>query len=238
LVDINKVHLGDSYQLIKQIPDKSVDCIYTDIPYLYEQGGSGTSRISRNIIAKSKSIEAISHGIDYKILDEFVRVMKKINCFIWCSKLQVVDILNFFVGRGCRFEILVWVKPNPIPQTNNTWLPDIEYCLYFRESGVPLNSGYHLKSKWYSGLVNIADKSIFDHPTIKPLELVKRHLSHATQEGELVLDPFVGSGTTAVACKEIGRDYIGIEIDPKWHKVAVDRLCNIDARGQVSFVVR
>lgn len=239
MVKINKIYLGDSYEFIKQIPDNSVDCVYTDIPYLFESGGSGTSKIAKNIIAKINSIAFVSQGIDYKILDEFVRVMRKINCFIWCSKLQIVDILNFFVQKHkCRFEILIWAKNNPLPQTNNTWLCDIEYCLYFRESGVPLNNGYELKSKWHISPANKRDKDLFNHPTIKPLQLVKRHLRHSTQVGDVVLDPFLGSGTTAVACKELQRNYIGIEIEQKWHKVAVDRLNNIDARGQIGFLVR
>ena len=236
---MNKIHLGSAYELIRQIPDNSVDCIYTDIPYLHETGGGGSSRIAKNIIAKRNEIAFIANGINYDILTEFVRVSKKINCFIWCSKLQIFDILKFFIiDHQCRFEILFWAKTNPIPQTNNTWLGDTEICLYFRESGVPLNSGYELKSKWYVSPINQKDKAHFDHPTIKPLELVKRHVEHATQDGSLVLDPFVGSGTTAVACKELGRNYIAFELDPKWHTIAVDRLNNVDARGQHSFLAR
>jgi len=235
----NIIHLGDAYEIIKTLPDKSIDCIYTDIPYLYEQGGGGTSRIAKSIVKKRDNIAFISSGIDYKIFDEFVRVMKKINCFIWCSKLQILDIMNYFIGQhDCRFEMLVWVKNNPIPQCNNTWLGDIEYCLYFREKGVPLNDGYEIKSKWYLSPINQKDKSIFVHPTIKPLELVKRHLLHTTQENDLVLDMFIGSGTTAIACKEINRQFIGIEIDPKWHRIATDRLDNIDALGQISMLAR
>ena len=96
--------LGSCYKIIKQIPDKSIDLIYTDIPYLYEQGGSGTSRISKNIITKNQNIIFMSNGIDYKILDEFVRVMKKINCFIWCSKLQIIYILKYFVREKNAYE--------------------------------------------------------------------------------------------------------------------------------------
>ena len=239
MLEINQIHLGDCYELIKQIPDNSVDCIYTDIPYLLTVGGGGTSRVALNIIEKQKSIRFISKGIDYAILDEFIRIMKRINIFVWCSKLQLVEILQFFIcEHKCNFEILVWLKSNPIPQTNNVWLSDIEYCLYFRESGVQLNSGYELKSKWYLTPINQKDKSQFNHPTIKPLELVKRHIAHATKESDLVLDAFIGSGTTAVACKEINRNYIGIEIDPRWQKIAVDRLDNTDAHGQISFIPR
>ena len=173
MVELNKIHLGDCYELIKQIPDKSVDLIYTDIPYSFSLGGSPTgSRLSRRIAKISRELEGITDGIDWAILDDFVRVMKKINCFIWCSKDQMLYLLNYFKARGAMFEILTWNKNNPTPMTHNLFLPDIEYCLYFRERGVPLNDGYHLKSKWYQSAKNIRDKHQFDHPTIKPLELV------------------------------------------------------------------
>ena len=144
--------------------------------------------------------------------------------------------MNYFVGKkSCLFEILTWDKTNPTPQTNNCWLPDIEYCLYFREKGaVKLNDGYDHKSKWYVSGANKRDKGKFEHDTIKPLTLVQRHLAHATQPNDIVLDPFIGSGTTAVACKNLGRNFIGFEKNPKWHKIACDRLNNTDASGQLS----
>lgn len=174
---------------------------------------------------KNKSIDIghLSDGIDYAIFDEFKRVMKKVNLFIWCSKLQLIDILNYW-GKDNNYEVLVWVKTNPTPQTNNVWLPDIEYCLYFREKGVKLNDGYDIKSKWYQAPINKADKDLYDHPTIKPLDLVKKHLLHTTQENDIVLDTFIGSGTTAVACKELKRNYIGFELDETYYKIAVDRI--------------
>lgn len=170
-----------------------------------------------------------------------MRVMKKVNCFIWCSKNQIYDIIKFFVeyeNKEIHFEILTWNKTNPTPATNNVWLPDIEYCLYFREKGITLNDGYEHKSKWYTSAINKSDKDIFQHPTIKPLALVKRHLLHATQPNDIVLDCFMGSGTTATACKEIGRQFIGFEILERWCKVANDRLNNIDVNGQMSFFPR
>jgi DNA modification methylase len=84
-----------------------------------------------------------------------------------------------------------------------------------------------LKSKWYQSPINKSDKDLYDHPTIKPLELVKRHILHITQEKDIVLDTFLGSGTTAVACKETNRNYIGYENNEEYFKIAVDRLNNI-----------
>lgn len=237
---LNKITCGDCYELIKELPDNSVDCVYTDIPYLYENGGGGSSDLSKRIRKVSDEyLIDIKNGIDYRILKDFVRVMKKINIFIWCSKLQILDLMKFFIDeKNCFFEILTWNKSNPTPATNNTWLPDIEYCLHFKESGIKLNDGYELKSKWYTSAINKGDKDMFNHPTIKPLPLVKRHLLHATQPNDIVLDCFMGSGTTAVACEETGRQFIGFEIDEKWCKIANDRLNKTDANGQISLFLR
>jgi DNA modification methylase len=144
--------------------------------------------------------------------------------------------MKYFIDeKHCLFEILVWCKTNPTPQTNGTWLPDIEYCLMFKEKGISkYNDGYDLKSKWYVSPINKSDKDLYKHPTIKPLDLVKRHILHSTQPNDIVLDCFCGSGTTCVACKETGRKYIGMEIDPEYHRIAVNRLNGITADGQLS----
>lgn len=92
---LNKITCGDSYKLIKEIPDKSIDAIYTDIPYLYQNGGGGTSELAVRTLQKRVSLQAISNGIDFAILDEFKRVLKKMNLFIWCSKMQLLDIMKW-----------------------------------------------------------------------------------------------------------------------------------------------
>lgn len=233
---INTIMLGDSYKLIKNIPDGSIDLVYTDIPYLFADGGYSDSPLSKRIKKlKEEELAEITKGIDYTILEEFIRVLKKVNCFIWCSKEQILDIMNFFNKYNCMYEILTWNKTNPTPMTNNVFLPDIEYCLYFREKGVKLNDGYQLKSKWYESPINKSDKEKYKHPTIKPLNLVKRHILHTTQENDVILDPFSGSGTTCIAAKELNRRFIGIEINKEYHKISLDRLNGILANGQISF---
>lgn len=132
--------------------------------------------------------------------------------------------MNYFIVQNdYMWELLTWNKTNPQPCTNNVWLPDLEYCLYFREQGVRLNDGYENKSKWYCSPINQKDKAEYDHPTIKPLELVKRHLKHATNPNDVVLDCFLGSGTTYIAALEEGRRCIGFEKDKHFYEVAVNR---------------
>ena len=231
---INNVILGDCYEVIKSIPDKSIDCIYTDIPYLYS---SSYHKHQNNCNVEIKqefvdSLQDIINGIDYSIYDEFIRISKKGNIFIWLSREQILDTLNYFTNKGFSFEIITWHKTNPQPLASNSWLSDTEYCLKKKKKGVLLNDGFELKQKYYVSPLNQSDKEKFNHPTIKPLSLVERHIKHTTQENDIVLDCFCGSGTTCVACKNTNRRYIGIELNPKWHKVAVDRLNNVQADGQ------
>lgn len=236
---LNKIYCENSYEAIKDIPDNSIDLIYVDIPYLIVAGGSGGSAISKRIHRVNYDyLKKINDGIDYNIFSDFVRVQPKVNVFIWCSKLQILDILNWFnnysseKNKKINTEILVWCKTNPIPATNNMWLPDLEYCLYFREKGVVLNAGYEHKSKFFVSSINKQDKDLFDHPTIKPLEYVKQHILHTTQPNDIVADFFLGSGTTAVAAKELGRRYIGFENDEQYYKIAQDRLLGITQRDR------
>ena len=84
-------------------------------------------------------------------------------------------------------------------------------------------------------LIKNGDKKKYKHPTIKPLRIIKTLIKNSSNEGDIVLDCFSGSGTTCVAAKELGRKYIGIEIDPEYHKISLDRLHGILADGQISF---
>lgn len=236
-MNLNEILLGDAYELIKEIPNKSVDMVYTDIPYLYVHGGDcGTSEIGRNAMKIRDALKEISNGVAYSIFHDFIRVCKKTNIFIWCSRLQMRDVLNFF--KNYNYTLLVWTKNNPIPTCNQRYLEDIEIYLHFRESGVKLNEGYELKSKWYNSSTNKADKEKYSHPTIKPLELVERHILHASQPGDIILDPFIGSGTTAVAAMKNGRSYIGFEKNKEWYRIACNRLKGEESNGQLRMFVR
>lgn len=233
-LELNKIYLADCYELIKQIPDKSIDLIITDPPYKMEVNHSvgrygDVKKISFTQIAN------ISNGFDYSILDEFVRVLKKINIYIWCSKKQIQFLLDYFVNRkGCYWELITWHKENAVPTGNNTFISDTEYCLFFREKGVYLGGNYFTKRKYYVTYTNMSDKAKFQHPTIKPLNIMKNFVINSSKENDIVFDPFVGSGTTAVACRELNRQFIACEIEPKYHQIAVDRINNIRADGQLT----
>lgn len=184
-------------------------------------------RVIANAVDNRENTSFISKGFSNQILDELVRVMKKINIYIWCSKAQLRQILNYFGDLGCNLDLLTWHKTNPIPTCNNTYLSDTEYCVFAREGGVKLFGNVATKKKYYVSECNVKDKALYDHPTIKPIEIIKNLIINSSSEGDVVLDCFLGSGTTAVACKELGRKYIGFELNEDFYKIAQDRLNGI-----------
>lgn len=236
-MEINKIYLGNAYELIKDIADKSVDLIVTDPPYkikgLHEDTGLLKGR--KNSHNSQLRDNNLGDGINLKILDEFVRVLKKINIYIWCNKEQIYDYMTYFVKeRKCNFEIIVWAKPNPAPFTNGHYLKDKEYCLFFWEKGVKLNGDYHSLKTYYIKNTNVEDKDNFLHPTIKPIDIIENLIKNSCGRGSIVFDPFMGSGTTALACKHLKRNYLGFEISEKYYKIAVDRLKGINAKGEMN----
>lgn len=232
---INTIQLGDCYELIKNIPDKSIDLIVTDPPYEIETEGGNTNigKSNSKMIEQLKELKIIK-GIDYSILEEYMRIMKKPNIYIWCNKKQILEYLKFFVEKHeCSFEIMTWCKTNPTPLCGGNYLIDKEFCLYFRK-GIKLNTKFETAFTYWISSKNKNDKDEFEHPTIKPLNIIKILVENSSDKNDIILDTFAGSGTTCVAAKETGRKYIGMEIDPEYHKIAVDRLNGITAQGQTS----
>lgn len=119
---------------------------------------------------------------------------------------------------------MTWHKTNPIPNHNGTYLSDTEYLVFAREKGVKLYGNYHTKKKYYVTPANVEDKKKWHHPTIKPLDIIKNLIINSSQQGDTVLDCFMGSGTTGVACKELDRNFIGIEIDENYFNIAKERI--------------
>lgn len=221
---MQKIILGNSYELIKGLATDSVDLVLVDVPYdIKVTQGSGAFGVKKRL--NYKQLESISEGFDYAILDEFVRVLKKINLYIFCSRSQILPLLKYFVEeRGCNWTQINWCKDNVIPACNNRYASDTETCLFFRESGVPVYGTFETKRTWYVTHTNVKDKKLYNHPTPKPLHIIKNLIFNSTKEGDLVLDTFSGSGTTPVACKELNRRCIAFEKDEKYFKTSTERL--------------
>ncbi len=230
MLELNKIYNTDCLEGMKLIPDGSIDLVVTDPPYKLEnkptKGKSGAFGITKRDY--HKELLPLADGVDILILDELVRVMRKINIYIWCNKTQLKQYINYFEDLGATTELITWHKSNPVPTCNNKYLSDTEYLLFFREEGVRIYGSYHTKKKYYVTPTNKRDKGLYGHPTIKPLSIIENLIINSSQEGQVVLDPFIGSGTTAVAAVRNGRQYIGFEIDENYYNIAVERIANID----------
>ena len=233
---INTIQLGDCYKLIKDIPDNSIDLILTDPPYELDTIGSKNNDISKTFAKCNNQLKNISDGINEEILEQFMRVLKKPNIYIWCNKKQILQYLKFFVEKyKCNFDVIVWCKTNPTPLCGGNYLIDKEFCLYFRKN-IKLNTTFNTAKTFYVSSKNKGDKNSFSHPTIKPINIIKNFIINSSNKNDVVLDCFCGSGTTCLACKETGRKYIGMEIDEEYYKIAIDRINGINANGQIGFL--
>ena len=190
---INTIQLGDSYELIKEIPDKSIDLVITDPPYLIETDGAGMFNKNKKDGSKwyvkgeryvMQNIDSMKNGFTNELLDELCRVMKKINIYIWCSQKQIPQLLNYFVEeKHCNWNILCWHKTNPLPTCNNKYLPDTEYLMFFREKGVKIYGTMKTKFTYYVSRLNTKDKKIYKHPPIKPLNIIENLIINSSESG-------------------------------------------------------
>lgn len=220
------LRFGDALELMKQIPDKSIDCVITDPPYEITPHGGGRSGLADRSSKIRDEIEFIANGFDYeRAFNEFIRICKIPNFIIFCSNLQLGKTINFFENKGLKVDCLVWSKLNPAPLCNGKYISDLEYIVYIHDKGSYFNNDAPLdfkkKTKRYGIITSNMGKV---HPTQKPIDLMIELVTVHTRVRDVVLDPFVGSGSTGVACKLLNRDFIGMEIDEKYYNIAKDRL--------------
>ena len=214
---------GDCLEILKNIPDKTVDLVVTDPPYDIETSGAGLYKQEDKQYVKE--LVGMKDGFSEDILDELCRVMKKINIYLFCSQKQIMPLLDYFVKRkSCNWNLLSWHKSNPIPACGNKYLTDTEFILFFREKGVKIYGSFDTKKTYYITPLNQKDKKKYGHPTCKPEEIVRNLITNSSNEGDTVLDCFMGSGTTGVACVNTNRNFIGMELDEQYFETAQNRI--------------
>ena len=218
---------GDCLELIKQMPDGSIDCVVTDPPYKMNHSTGGCT----NIGMKNKWLGNIKAGntvmnfsIDIKFSDwlpEVFRVLKNgSHCYIFCNDKNIQELLN--EATKCGFKesnILVWIKNNATP--NRYYMKNLEFVLFlYKGKAKPINN---MGSKCAVEVKNINGKSKL-HATQKPVELLEIFINNSTKENDVVFDPFMGSGSTGVACVNTGRKFIGIELEKQYLYIAEKRI--------------
>lgn len=222
-----KILQGDCLNLMKKLPDHCIDLVVTDPPYDVHAGKGGGSFGNRSSF---QEIEFMSNGFDESVLDELIRVMKKINIYVFCSKKQIPMLIDYFHSiHKCNWELLTWHKTNPVPACKNKYLSDTEYIFFAREKGVKILGEYKTKKTYYVTPINAKEKKLYHHPTVKPQEILKNLIINSSNEGDAVLDPFMGSGSTGVAALTIDRNFIGFEINEEYMNTAKQRIAEVVA---------
>lgn len=221
----HRLMCGDStdISIVQQfIGGEKVDMILTDPPYNMSYSGGGCfakeTENLRNRIAKIIDFDA--HNI------AFYTEMDIPSVYIFTSKSLVRDYLNIF--QGYNNTILVWCKTNPTPFVDASFLPNLEYLLYFAKPGkriwnkklrpISVYSRYYISAK-EEGRKGVGDL----HPTMKPLQMLESKILISSNENGVVFDGFGGSGTTLIACEETGRRCFMMECEPEYCDVIVHR---------------
>lgn len=223
---INEVICADCLEGLKLIPDKSIDLVLTDPPY-EKEAHTLQRRIKRGGgVMEIEEIEfpAITEELRCNASKEIARIATKwvlIFCQIEASHLwrEELEKNGLVYKRTC-----IWVKPDGMPQYSGD-RPGMGY-----ETIVVMHTP--TASKWNGGgrhgvfTFNKNDNGgrKAPHPTTKPRELIRTLTSLFSNKQEVVLDPFMGSWTTARACKDLGRNFLGFEISEKYCKIGEERL--------------
>lgn len=220
---------GDCLERMKEIPDGSVDLVLTDPPY--------------NIARKNNFHTMGRTGIDFgdwdkgfdlfSYIDELPRICSKdANVVIFNDWKNVGEIARYAESKGFVIkDMLRWEKSNPMPRNRDRrFVVDYEVAVWLT---MPKGKWvFNRQSETYDrpcfkgSLTPSSEKT--EHTTQKPVWLMEKILKTLSNEGDVVLDMFIGSGTTGVACFNTNRNFIGIEMDEKYFDIAKERIGSLD----------
>lgn len=227
----NKILNMDCLEFMKQVPDNYFDCIFSDVPYICSQGGVSTKSTfgSKNKWQNNpEKLELWKNGKLFKHNDitekEYIKPLFRIlkdggHIYIMTNSLHLANIQKEMETMGFIINnILVMIKENTI--TNQHYMKNCEFTIFARKG---FSKG--LKDFGINSALKVSKKNEGKfHDSQKPLEYVKKLVWNSTHVGGKVFDPFMGSGTTAIACKSLGLDFWGTELDPEYCEIANKRL--------------
>src|SRR5579862_6308312 len=237
-----QIFQGDCLQILPAMPEECVDVIFADPPYFLSNGGitchaGRMVSVNKGAWDKSKGAEE-NHEFNRAWLAACQRVLKP-NGTIWVSGTAHVIHSVGFAMQQLGFKLLndiSWVKPNPPPNLSCRYFTHATETLIWAAKNKKskhtfnyrlmreINGGKQMKSVWQIAAPDRAEKRFGKHPTQKPVALLDRIVQAASNAGDLVLDPFAGSGTTAIAALRKGRAVAGIEFDKEFAWLGTQRV--------------
>ena len=237
-----KLIQGDSFKILKGIEPKSVDMIFADPPYFLSSDGiscSGGKMVSVNKGDWDKTISIEEkHKFNRKWIKLCYQVLKD-NGTIWISGTMhnIYSIGMALEQEGFKIiNNITWKKLNPPPNISCRFFVHSTETILWAKKDIEnvkhkfnyslmreLNDGKQMKDVWESSLTKPSEKKCGKHPTQKPMEILEKIILASTDEGDLILDPFNGSGTTGIVANRLNRKYIGIEKEKEFLDLTIRR---------------
>ena len=217
-----ELYNGDCIELIKRLPNNSVDLIVTDPPYTMTKRGKSCrpnwmpNNMGENVFVGSIPEPEIWFKECYRVLKD------QTHFYTFCNTNDILKYLEVAKKVGFKLHnIITMIKDTGMP--NRWYLKNCELILFFRKGKAkPIND---MTSRDWIMVEMPKQKNGKLHITQKPLDLIQRLITNSSKEGDIVLDLFMGSGTTGVACTRTNRSFIGIEIDENYFNIAKERIC-------------
>ncbi len=218
-MELNKIHNIDSLLFMKDLPDNSVDLVVTDIPYNISQKNGGLREIDYGEWDKNIDIQLVLLWVR-----EMIRVSKN-GVYIFCADQQFSYIFQECESKDLITRKYEWLKPNPnIMNGQHFWLSSGELCVMAKKRNTPFYGNCEKAYKTISAPTVAQGR---EHPNAKPIEIMADFIKMSSKEGEIILDPFAGGGSTLVACKMLKRNYIGCELQKEYCDIIEARLNSI-----------
>lgn len=222
--------LNQDYKNFKTTDD--IKLIITDPPYLHEKGGRGKMLLGQSLDRDKfnmKKLGDFGENDIYDFLNITSKLMKTPQWYIFCSEKQIFYYLKWCHEYKYKYNILTWNKPLSV-LNRERYSTNIEYIIRIYTNGCALNK-LNLdenkdKSKLYSKYKSYTQVRGSEklHPSQKPIELIKELIELSSKENDIIYDPFMGSCSVGVACKELKRHFIGCEIDREIFNITLKRL--------------
>lgn len=224
MLETNRIINGDSVTAMKNMESECVDLIVTDPPYKTITGGDSNGKNSERHKGMLSGNRKLFKHQNIKISDwmpEIYRILKNnSHCYIFTNALNLTEMLNESQKAGFKLHnLLIWEKNNCTP--SQYYMKNCEYVLFLRKG----------KAKWINDIGGSKTVHQFDniignktHPCEKPVELLKFYIANSSNECDIVFDPFAGTGSTLVAAQELGRNFLGYELETSYFDIAISRL--------------
>lgn len=227
MIELDTIYNEDCLTGMQRIPDGSVDCIVTDPPYKVQSRGGYTTMSGFWAKDKARKGDIFEHNnIDIaEYLPEFYRVLAAdAHCYVMCNHFNLQHFFDVINASDFHFtKLLVWDKQTKICGTY--YMGQVEFIFFLRKGkNKPINNC------GTSDLLSFANKRDKNedgtniHDSQKPIGLMRTLIENSTDTDSIVLDPFMGSGTTAIAAKQCNRHFIGFELNREYYDIAVRRI--------------